>query len=279
MKKCLWLLILPILSLFAACEDEMIDAAPPLLVVEGWAEAGGLAVVRITSSLSVVKEYQSADSLIDHVVQNSYVHVSDGENTYQVGCKLVPNHMTPYEYRGNFICEAGKTYTLTIDCEYEGRQYNLRASAYIPEPCLIDTAYPEFVGCNEEGDSLYQIIVEPVPNPNVKAGRCFIQTDNSQNEYLLAPLSLLPSDRVVVLNPMQQGGGKTETYFHKGDAVNVKCASMDEVGDAFWTDFEQSLYLSRNFLMPLTQNIYSNVEGGLGYWLGYGSSVYRVKIP
>lgn len=278
MKSLLWILLFPFLVLFAACEDEMIAPEPPQLVVEGWVEANGLAVVRISSTLAVVKDYQSVDSLIDHVIQEAKVFVSDGEKRHQIDCKLVPNHLTPYEYRGNFICRAGRTYTLSVDCDYAGRTYHLESEAYVPEPCGIDTAYAEFVRCDEAGDSLFQIVVKPTQDGKVKAGRCFVQTDDSQSEYLLAPLSLLPAERVVVLNPMQQGGGVTETYFHQGEVVNVKCVSMDEVGDAFWTDFEQSLYLSRNFLMPLTQNIYSNIQGGLGYWLGYGSTTYHLEI-
>ena len=278
MKSLSWILLFSFLGLFAACEDEMIAPEPPQLVVEGWVEANGLAVVRISSTLAVVKDYQSVDSLIDHVIQEAKVFVSDGEKRHQIDCKLVPNHLTPYEYRGNFICRAGRTYTLSVDCDYAGRTYHLESEAYVPEPCGIDTAYAEFVRCDEAGDSLFQIVVKPTQDGKVKAGRCFVQTDDSQNEYLLAPLSLLPAERVVVLNPMQQGGGVTETYFRQGEIVNVKCVSMDEVGDAFWTDFEQSLYLSRNFLMPLTQNIYSNIQGGLGYWLGYGSTTYHLEI-
>ena len=158
----------------------MIAPEPPQLVVEGWVEANGLAVVRISSTLAVVKDYQSVDSLIDHVIQEAKVFVSDGEKRHQIDCKLVPNHLTPYEYRGNFICRAGRTYTLSVDCDYAGRTYHLESEAYVPEPCGIDTAYAEFVRCDEAGDSLFQIVVKPTPDGKVKAGRCFVQTDDER---------------------------------------------------------------------------------------------------
>ena len=30
--------------------------------------------------------------------------------------------------------------------------------------------------------------------------------------------------------------------------------------------------------MPVNSNLKSNVQGALGYWLGYGSSFYAVRI-
>ncbi|MGO5243946.1 hypothetical protein ACTQ16_01355 [Prevotella sp. LCP21S3_D2] len=38
------------------------------------------------------------------------------------------------------------------------------------------------------------------------------------------------------------------------------------------------LALSRIPLMPVNTNLKSNVHGALGYWQGYGSSFYEVRI-
>ena len=59
----------------------------------------------------------------------------------------------------------------------------------------------------------------------------------------------------------------------------VKIAHIDETAYNFWRDHETTLMIGRNPLFPVTNNIRSNVRGGLGYWFGYGSTEYCLFLP
>ena len=67
-------------------------------------------------------------------------------------------------------------------------------------------------------------------------------------------------------------------FFKENEIVRVKFSSLGEEGYAFWRSFEDMAALSRLPLMPVNSNLKSNVQGALGYWLGYGSSFYEVRI-
>ena len=67
-------------------------------------------------------------------------------------------------------------------------------------------------------------------------------------------------------------------FFKENEIVRVKVSSLGEEGYAFWRSFEDMAALSRIPLMPVNSNLKSNVQGALGYWLGYGSSFYEVRI-
>ena len=60
-------------------------------------------------------------------------------------------------------------------------------------------------------------------------------------------------------------------FFKENEIVRVKFSSLGEEGYAFWRSFEDMAALSRIPLMPVNSNLKSNVQGTLGYWLGYGS--------
>lgn len=36
--------------------------------------------------------------------------------------------------------------------------------------------------------------------------------------------------------------------------------------------------LSRNLLFPVTNNLHSNIDGGLGYWFGYGACFATLTV-
>jgi len=52
----------------------------------------------------------------------------------------------------------------------------------------------------------------------------------------------------------------------------VRLATMNEQFYNFWSDYQNSASLSGNFYMPYTRNLRSNIDGGYGYWCGYGVS-------
>ena len=70
-----------------------------------------------------------------------------------------------------------------------------------------------------------------------------------------------------------------EPYYDEGDSVDVKFVTMNEEMFAYWSDYEDISMFSRNPFFHCTSPIRTNINGGLGYWAGYGASIYRIKIP
>lgn len=58
----------------------------------------------------------------------------------------------------------------------------------------------------------------------------------------------------------------------------VKVAALDDKSYDFWRSYEDMSMLSRLPMVPMTSNLKSNVHGALGYWCGYGVSVYMVVV-
>lgn len=266
MKKYLQGCLLMLLA--TSCGDYEAPVQKTQLVVEGMAEADRPPIVYLTATVPVQVGFQSLNNLEDYVLRYAKVTVSDGEESVILTAKVNRNHRIPFEYTtGRMICQAGHTYTLTVDYQ----DFHAHATAYVPTPCTLDTLYTE-----RGTDGSYHIIAIPSVQNAPRWGRCFIHSSVTYGDFLLAPLSMLPADKLELNNPEIQGQGNYS--LRPGEEVIVRCSSLDSIGNRFWADYEQSLYLSRNFLMPLTENLYSNVEGALGYWLGYGSSYYKITI-
>lgn len=262
-------LVLFTTMLCAACADYDVPHQTPELVVEGIAEAGSSPVVRLTTTVPVQVDFQSIDNLQEHVLRYARVTVSDGEESVILTGRYVRGHRIPFEYTtGHLTCQAGKTYTLTVDY----LSYHAEAQCFVPAPCSLDSLYAQQ---SPTGD--LQIVAIPSATDAPQWGRCFICSSVTYGDFLLAPLSMLPASRLLLQNPEIQGQG--DYSLRPGEEVIVRCSSLDSIGNLFWTDYEQSLHLSRNYLMPLTDNVYSNVDGALGYWLGLGSTYYRLVLP
>lgn len=53
---------------------------------------------------------------------------------------------------------------------------------------------------------------------------------------------------------------------------------MDQASYEFWKSYSNLNNLSSNMFFPYTNDLESNVQGGKGYWCGYGASTLSVRI-
>ena len=104
--------------------------------------------------------------------------------------------------------------------------------------------------------------------------------------YLTNALNHLDYDHTIEITCKKEGNVVKTTVFNTGDPIPeedldkvwVKLATLDDASYDFWRSFEDLVALSRVPLMPVAENLKSNVTGALGYWCGYGSEVYSVSI-
>ena len=135
----------------------------------------------------------------------------------------------------------------------------------------------------QEGGVIYFQLVAYVSDSN-KRCKLFTMVEGEQTEYYSSQIGLFDvgmigeDGRVIVKRGRKNLDKNVSPFFKRGDKVWVKLATLDDASYDFWRSFEDLVALSRVPLMPVSENLKSNVKGALGYWCGYGSEVYSVSI-
>lgn len=255
------------------------EDTPGELVVEGWIEDGESPVVMITSTLSPSPEYTRLDSLSNHIIKRAKVSLSDGDTTVIMFSKQDKRYIPPFVYTTGWITgKAGKTYTLKV--EYNGKTVSARSVIPKPEPIVGVKAEPV-----EGSDSLYTLVV----TLGNKAGenkfyRVLTMVEGEDSRYISSFPSAIEG---AILNDYAQititrGKGidhqEFSTKFKKGSTVRVKVCTCDEATCRFWMAIDDLYTLGNTPFFPMYDNPATNIEGGLGYWAGYGASYYTVVI-
>lgn|SRR5574344_57400 len=279
MKQCLLFLWAITALLFIGCKEELTTTSSGL-VVEGWIDDGGFPVVYVTSTIPTSFEYQYIDSISNYVIKWAKVTVSDGDTTVVLTGKVDSNYFPNYIYTTGWLRgKSGKSYTLTVDY----KDFHASAVTTIPQRVPVDSFAVDRCSIS---DTLYQIkafFTDPPAEQNYY--KFFTKRLNRDKNYYSslfgtfsdAALDTMPSIPVLRSNGLLSTE-KYSPYFTLKDDVIVKFVQLDLVSYHFWHDFESSVSLSRNFLMPDVSNLRGNVSGALGYWCGYGASYYSINI-
>lgn len=261
--------------LMGCSDDYGVEQTKPALVVEGWIENGEPPVVLITTTLPITGEYQSIEDYQEFLVKWAKVTVSDGENSVVLTGKFDKGYYPPYVYTtGYMIGQEGKTYHLTV--EYDN--YYATATTTIPKAPQIDSFKVERV---EGSDSLHYIKACFTDNPNEKNYYQFFVREGTQSRQFIG--SYLGSIDDVVLDgptevPVYRGhqliGDSYIPYFSDRELLTIKFAQVDECSFHFWDDYLKDQNLSTNMFFSSLLGVRTNIQGGIGYWCGYGCSTY-----
>ncbi len=272
------------------------------LVVEGSIENGQPPFVIISRTLPYFAP-TTKDVLNSIYISGAHVTVSDGKQNVdlqEVNFSHLPDslktliarylNLDPEEFSGfqfvfyiglNMLGEIGKTYTLTVD----SGSYHITAVTTIPEPVPIDSLSYE-KSPRAPNDSFYILKVyfqDPAGQPNYYR---YFTRRNSEPFYANAFNSVFDDqllDGQLIAAPVPRGQPRyaeidPERYglFTIGDTVTLKLCSIDKNFYDFWTTFEYSIFSGGPYAKPAY--ILSNIEGGLGYWGGYGASFKQIII-
>ncbi len=270
-------LLLPCIILAACVKDET-EAPMSQIVVEGWIEDGGYPVVTLGETRPVDTQMQDIN---EYIIQWGKITVSDGEHSVILTGGYDDRYFPPYKYTSyDIIGKAGKTYTLTV--EYRGR--SVTAVTTIPAPVRIDSLRV----VQSESDTLFYVKAFFRDNPETKDYYgLFARRDGKDKAFLLSPMGVF-SDEVL---PAQAAANvycgtsvyteadrEASEYFKEGDYVQVQLRHFDEASYRFWRSYSNYLNLSSNMFFPYTQELESNIQGGKGYWCGYGTHTRSVRI-
>ena len=267
---------LALVALVSGCNEEKTTLAEKRLVVEGWIDSGEFPVVKLTRTMPLGVDHKvDIDKLSDYVERWAKVTISDGERSEVMVGRYDKNYFPPfvytsYEMRG----EVGKTYTITVETDNGERA---TAQTTIPEPMLLRDV------CSEPADGGDGYLIYGYTDERKKC-KLFVKNYWEDKEFQSMSMGLYDSDmytdegKVTVKNSLTAWTEEYTPYFKKGDTVIVKVAALDDKSYDFWRSYEDMSMLSRLPMVPMTSNLKSNVQGALGYWCGYGVSVYMVVV-
>ena len=252
---------------------------PGELVAEGWIEAGEAPVVMLTSTLSPSPEFTHLDSLSNHIVKRAKVSLSDGDTTVILFSKQDKRYLPPFVYTTGWITgQAGKKYTLKV--EYNGK--TLSASSTIPAPEPISGVRAVKV---EGSDSLYTLVVTLANKAGAdKFYRIFTMVEGEDSRFIpcfpsaIEGAGLKENAEITITRGKGLDRPIFSTQFKKGSTVRVKVCTCEEAACRFWMAIDDLSTLGNTPFFPMHENPATNIEGGLGYWAGYGATVSTLKV-
>ena len=271
--------LLPLLFAVACTPAE--QPTTEMLVVEGWIESGAAPVVMVSKSMAPTAEKQSFSSLSDHIEKWARVAISDGEKEVVLTGKPSKEYFPPYIYTtGRMFGKAGKTYTITVDTD----KYHCVASTVIPEPVPLESAEP-VPYADHEGEWLIKVKWNDDPlERNVY--KVFTRIEGVDSLYAAARLNLVDDELISdgkaellvtpSLNVYRKLGAEP---FLSGQTVSVKFCTLDPQHADIMKSLDESITQSGLPIFVSNKNIPGNVSGALGYFIGFGRSLYTVEIP
>lgn len=274
------LLLLPAVLIIWSC-GSMLPPEESSIVVEGWIEEGRCPVVILTRSVPLSEEYVDVSELSQYVVNWGKVTVSDGDTTIVLTGMRDSKYSPPYIYTtGMMTGVTGKTYTLTVDYE----DYHATAQTTIPKSVPIDSIRISPLEGNDESYRLYASFTDPSQSHDYYL--VFVCDSVSDSQYMLGYMGCIDDamyTKSVIEVPVYRGqrfvdDANYTPYFRKAEHVSIKLAHVDKSAYDFWNDMQNNTSFSGNMFTPVTSNVHSNIEGGIGCWYGMGSSVMGVAV-
>ena len=298
MNKIIIIVIIALLGLTLSCEQDIEIKLPdpePKLVVEGFIEEGGFAVVYLTKNMPYFSPMDSTLLQESLLISGAVVTVSNGTNTETLMPSVNPLVFPFFYYKGSAIIgEAGKNYSLEITYE----DHTLKASTSIPPSVPIDSlvfktmlpfdslgyvwAYvtdPDMLGNG------YRAFTKKIPKEYIFSHQFQSVTDDKllNGQVIEFPLyhgsgsSLVQAADTTDTDQGRPDGPPVELFFGYGDTVVVKFCTLDRQHFKFWESTEQQVSSAGNpFAAPTTP--LTNIEGGLGVWGGYGVAIDTLII-
>lgn len=268
--------ILVFLSIATLSCDKEYPREEQRLVIEGWIENGEFPVVLVSLSGTIDND---GDPISDFMVRWATVSINDGDSTYILTGGLDKKYFPPYAYKGyDLRGEIGKTYTLTV--EYDGMRAT--ATTSIPQPIEIDSLEVKPI---EGSDTLRAINVHfTAPTAATEYYRLRYREYNSEGRFYPSFLGTFNTDSATGATSVPLYRAKRKTvedytpYFPIGSQVEVRLGHISKESYDIWTDYDNIVNFGSSIFFQQQTTLRSNINGGYGFWIGYGISKSSIEI-
>lgn len=268
-----------LLSLLSCGKEGPSRAGDSQLVIEGWIESGKAPVVFVSSSIEASLEKRELMELSDKILRYAKVTVEHDGTVYPLSARLSQTYfLRNYFTSGRVVGKVGEEYRLRV--EWDGKVAT--ATTVVPQPRDLDTL---MIVPSEASDTLFAVKARFHDNPGRKEYYKFfskvVEDGTGYGPSYLGDFEGTAGDYnfdVFVNRSSHLPKIFSEIYYKKGENVYVKFATCDETIYSFWKNFEEN---SMSSIMPVVMyfgNCRGNIEGGLGYWAGYGIKEYSICV-
>ncbi|MCR4663965.1 MAG: DUF4249 domain-containing protein [Paludibacteraceae bacterium] len=252
---------------------EKVRTEKDVIVVEGWIEEGRRPMVFLHKAVRMTeKEVGMEEMMRERMVYAARVYVSDGTDSVQLIARIDTTYLPPYYYHNVLMKGATcKTYRLTVD--YQGQRLSAVTTvpAVVPIDSIIITGAEDVEVCFKDNEATTDYYA-------------LFYSLGKKRQYSLASLGVM-DDRASQGQTVRWHVNRSNTLldltkeynFAVGDTVSVKLAHIDAQSYAVLSSFVSSAESNTWIFMPKAQ-IKSNINGGLGYWCGYGSDVRQIVV-
>ena len=208
------------------------------------------------------------------------VSVSDGEKevimTGIYNRKLFPPYVyTTTELKG----EVGKTYKLKVDYA----QFHAEAETTIPTPTKITNLHVMPVKDKKMVYVVKATILDDAKTEDYY--KVFVRSSEKDMTMRSTYFGIfndktLSKDAVITIYNGRNNFTHPyiKQHFFLYEKILIKFCHLDSIGYQYWKAFEDYHVEGRNPLFNTMQKLPTNIKGGLGYWLGYGSTYYPLLI-
>ena len=273
----IFLTIFIVTHLLGSCTENRFIEAEPQMVVEGWIDAGGYPIVMLSQIIPASEKEITVESLKEHIITWGKVTISDGENEVVLTGKRSDDYFPPYIYTTNKIRgEEGKRYYLTA----EYKNFYAFAETTVPAKAEID----KIITSHKDGTYCINAVIND--NPEEKNYyKFFIKVAGRDSSYLSSNFALIddknfafPCNVPIEIGYSSIYDKENKAYsISESDNLQIKVAQIDSITYNIWDDYKNIIELGLNPFFRYSNSIRSNIKGGIGYWVGYGSSEYLCK--
>lgn len=256
----------------------------PEIVLEGWIDEGGHPIVMLHKSINFTEDFNTMEDLIEEkIIYLGKVTVSDGETSVVLTGRVDTAYLPPYSYSSvRIMGESGRAYR--VEAEFEGKKVS--AVTTIPPKAIFDSISVESMPDKPGFFRLTGYLTDMKEQSDYFVVFYRYKGEKQYRNGLHGVASDLAADTSGVLRiPIYKNMAGTSLvdkdslstrFFRLGDTLEIKLAAIDGVSYRFWESFASLTITSTIPFLPVSENIYTNVSGGRGYWCGYGSSTYTI---
>ncbi len=273
--------LLAILLLTASCTSDVIPNFQSQVVVEGWIENGRSPIVRLSSTVPVSTDFSKQEDLLNNTIDNAVVTITCDGQTYLLHHEKNEDYYPSSIYTSDELAGVvGKSYALNIKTA-EGAE--LQATTSIPtSPVVLKTGV---TSATEKGKYTGYTVIDDNLSQH-RYYKMFVRIGNSHREEYHSSFMGESDNRLFSeVNPKLPIYGystskkdSSHVYFRSGEEVSVKLCCTDSVAYNYWSEYAKMQELSRNPIFTYQHSLPTNIKGGIGYWLGYGSVRFNISM-